>query len=152
MLCGARVCWFCDCLCGVAGGCPAATHFSCFAKKSNQKKATRGSSRRQKRRGTLRYSKRRAAAELGLEQLPRNRLRLCSPSNSPRGLPPSHLRYSATLIGACPFRDDRNFSLSSRRRPGPNLTQNLHGKHNSQRRQKILRQERRGTRRGCRHR
>ena len=30
--------------CGVAGGCPAATHFSCFAKKSKQKKATPGSS------------------------------------------------------------------------------------------------------------
>ena len=27
-----------------AGGSPAATHFSCFAKKSKQKKATRGSS------------------------------------------------------------------------------------------------------------
>ena len=30
----------------LAGGSPAATHFSCFAKKSKQKKATRGSSPR----------------------------------------------------------------------------------------------------------
>ena len=49
-----------------AGGSPAATHFSCFAKKSKQKKATRGSSPPQKRGGSLRYSKRQAAAELGL--------------------------------------------------------------------------------------
>ncbi|MEO8385377.1 MAG: hypothetical protein ABI583_09050, partial [Betaproteobacteria bacterium] len=36
----------------------------CFAKESNQRKATRGSS---PLRGSLRYSKRQAAAELGLE-------------------------------------------------------------------------------------
>ena len=52
-----------------------------------------------KARGTLRYSKRQAAAELGLEWLPRKRFRLCSPSDSPRGRPLSFLRYSATLIG-----------------------------------------------------
>ena len=46
-----------------AGGSPAATHFSCFAKKSKQKKATPGSSAL---RASLRYSERRAAAELGL--------------------------------------------------------------------------------------
>ena len=46
-----------------AGGSPAATHFSCFAKKSKQKKATPGSSAL---RASLRYSERQAAAELGL--------------------------------------------------------------------------------------
>ena len=46
-----------------AGGSPAATHFSCFAKKSKQKKATPDSSAH---RASLRYSKRQAAAELGL--------------------------------------------------------------------------------------
>ena len=50
-----------------AGGCPAATFFLCFAKERRQRKATRGSSPRQKRRGALRYSNRQAAAELGLE-------------------------------------------------------------------------------------
>ena len=62
-----------------AGGSPAATHFSCFAKKSKQKKATRGSLPPQTRGGTLVRqeqnvalrnpcftSKRQAAAELGL--------------------------------------------------------------------------------------
>ena len=67
-------------------------------------------------------SKRRAAAELGLEQLPRNRLRLCSPSNSPRGLPPRLLCCSATLMGPSPFATVPAYSLSSRRKPGPNLT------------------------------
>ena len=52
-----------------------------------------------KARGTLRYSKRQAAAELGLEFTSSKRLRLCSPSNSPRGKLLSLLRYSATLIG-----------------------------------------------------
>ncbi len=50
-----------------AGGCPAATYFLCFAKESRQRKATRGSSPRQKRRGALRCSRVKAAAELGLE-------------------------------------------------------------------------------------
>ena len=50
-----------------AGGSPAASHFLCFAKESNQRKATRGSSSPQKRGDALRYSKRQAAAELGLE-------------------------------------------------------------------------------------
>ena len=50
--------------------------------------------------GALPYSKRQAAAELGLEGLPRERFRLCLPSDSPRGMPLSFLRYSAILIGA----------------------------------------------------
>ncbi len=50
-----------------AGGSPAASYFLCFAKESNQRKATRGSSSPQKRGDALRYSKRQAAAELGLE-------------------------------------------------------------------------------------
>ena len=83
----------------IAGGCPAASYFLCFAKESNQRKATRGSSPRQKRRGALRYSKQQAAAELGLVDATRKRSCLCSPSDSPRGMPLSFLRYSATLIG-----------------------------------------------------
>jgi hypothetical protein len=46
-----------------AGGSPAAGHFSCAAKKSNQKKAAPGSP---SLRAPLRYSTRRAAAELAL--------------------------------------------------------------------------------------
>ncbi len=46
-----------------AGGSPAAGHFSCAAKKSNQKKAAPGSPAL---RASLRYSPRRAAAELAL--------------------------------------------------------------------------------------
>ena len=83
-----------------AGGSPAATHFSCFAKKSKQKKATRGSSPRNS-----------AGYPALLETTGRcgTRARGCSgancygqrsPSNSPRGMPLSFLRYSATLIGA----------------------------------------------------
>ena len=79
-------------------GLPAASYFLCFAKESNQRKATRGSSPRQKRRGALRYSKRQAAAELGLVDAAHKRSCLCSPSDSPRGMPLSLLRYSATLI------------------------------------------------------
>ena len=52
-----------------------------------------------KARGALRYSKRQAAAELGLEWVLCKGFRLCSPSDSPRGLLLSFLRYSATLIG-----------------------------------------------------
>ena len=44
-----------------AGGSPAASHFLCFAKESNQRKATPGSS---PLRGSLRCSQTRAAAEL----------------------------------------------------------------------------------------
>ena len=47
-----------------AGGSPAATYFSCFAKKSKQKKATPGETPPDG--GPLRYSTRRAAAELAL--------------------------------------------------------------------------------------
>ena len=50
-------------------------------------------------RGSLRSSQTRAAAELGLELLPRNRLRLCSPSDSPRGLPLSRLVREARPTG-----------------------------------------------------
>ena len=46
--------------CGVAGGSQAASHFSCFAKKSNQKKATPASSAL---RAPLCYSGRPAAAK-----------------------------------------------------------------------------------------
>ena len=73
-------------------------------------------------RGSLRCSQTRAAAELGLERTWSKRVRLCSPSNSPRGLPPRLLRCSATLMGPSPFATVPAYSLSSRRRPGPNLT------------------------------
>ena len=43
---------------------------------------------------------------------------LCSPSDSPRGLLLSFLRYSATLIGARSVRDDCGFTPSFPRRAG----------------------------------
>ena len=47
------------------------------------------------------------------------RLSLCSPSDSPRGLLLSFLRYSATLIGARSYRDGRGLFPSSSLRRGP---------------------------------
>ena len=49
--------------------------------------------------GSLRCSQTRAAAELGLVALSSKRFSLCSPSDSPRGLPPRLLRCSAPLMG-----------------------------------------------------
>ena len=74
---------------GEAGGCPAATYLSCFAKKGKPKKATPESApRRYGCRGTLRYSRVKAAAELGLEPH-----RVCVP----------HLARPQTVLADCPF-------------------------------------------------
>jgi hypothetical protein len=105
-----------------AGGCPAATHFLCFAKESKQRKATRvhrfcrdtperGSPSKACDKNPLRYSKRQAAAELLVRiALVSDASNVASSSNSPRGMPLSLLRCSATLngnskarIAACPL-------------------------------------------------
>ena len=83
-----------------AGDCPAATHFLCFAKESKQRKATRAHRRAKKPRDSLRYSKRPAAAELlGRITLLIGANNVASSSNSPRGMPLSLFRCSATLNG-----------------------------------------------------
>ena len=85
-----------------AGGCPAATHFLCFAKESKQRKATRA--RRfvamKLQQNPLRYSRAKAAAELlGRITLLIGASNVASLSNSPRGMPLSLFRCSATLNG-----------------------------------------------------
>ncbi len=84
---------------GFAGGCPAATHFLCFAKESKQRKATPGSSPRKSAGFPALLTN---AGRCGT----RARRRFCaarcsfrSPSNSPRGNLPRLLRCSATLMG-----------------------------------------------------
>jgi hypothetical protein len=86
-----------------AGGCPATTHFLCFAKESKQRKATqvhRFCRDKACDKNPLRYSKRQAAAELlGRIVLVSDASNVASSSNSPRGMPLSLLRCSATLNG-----------------------------------------------------
>jgi hypothetical protein len=76
------------------GGGPTASHFSCFAKKSNPKKATPDSP---SLRDSLRCSSGQAAAQLALAgHTPRAPLRS---SNSARRLPLTSLRYSVANKG-----------------------------------------------------
>jgi hypothetical protein len=88
---------FCD---DRSGGGPAATHFSCFAKKSKQKKATPRSWQQRPPFGFLAL-----LAVAGLSQNSGSWLcwgqifRRCSPSNIARGLPPRLLRCSAAHTG-----------------------------------------------------
>jgi hypothetical protein len=86
-----------------AGGCPAATHFRSDAKESKQRKATRVHRFCRDKacdKNSLRYSKRQAAAELlGRIVLVSDASNVASSSNSPRGMPLSLLRCSATLNG-----------------------------------------------------
>jgi len=80
-----------------AGGSPAASHFSCFAKKSNQKKAAPGSPPFQ---GALRYSRLKAAAELvGRNDFSSGALAMAPSSDSPRRQPLQPLRCSAARTG-----------------------------------------------------
>ncbi len=80
-----------------AGGSPAASHFSCFAKKSNQKKAAPSSP---PLRGSLRYSRLKAAAELvGRMVVSSPAVALAPSSDSPRRLPLQPLRCSAARTG-----------------------------------------------------
>ena len=82
-----------------AGGSPAATHFSCFAKKSNQKKATRGSSPRKSAGFLALLEPTGRCGTRARRWADTNGLVCARHSNSPRGMPLSLLRYSATLIG-----------------------------------------------------
>ena len=78
------------------GACPAATHFSCCAKKSNEKKATRV----RRPSASLRYSRVKAAAELvGRSSACSFAASGASSSNSPRRLPLHSLCCSAARNG-----------------------------------------------------
>jgi hypothetical protein len=85
---------------GDAGGCPAATHFLCFAKESKQRKATRVHRRAKKPRGSLCYSRAKAAAELALRKRFVVKVNIVAQSSdSPRRNLLHSLRCSATLNG-----------------------------------------------------
>jgi len=89
-----------------AGGCPAATHFLCFAKESKQRKATRVHRFCRDKacdKNPLRYSKRQAAAELlGRIALVSDARNAASSSDSPRGMPLSLRGISVgQRLGVC---------------------------------------------------
>ena len=93
----------------LAGGSPAAGYFSCFAKKSNQKKATPGSP---VLRTSLRCSPCRAAAQLALANCARAQTVLADfsrPSCAAR-------RLSGGEPQSSRFRDDARFGIQ--RKPG----------------------------------
>ena len=162
-------------------GLPAASHFLCFAKESNQRKATRGSSPRKSAgfpsETAASVSGSAGASQWDAKPLPHlettgrcgTRARKCisqkvsfslALKQSSRTSPVASASLGNRCIGfpldrrACPqgharnpclpcdsHRDPVDFSpVSPRRRPGSNLFAIVHGKHNAQKRQKILRQ------------
>ena len=99
-----------------AGGCPAATYFLCFAKESRQRKATRGSSPRQKRRGALRCSRVKAAAELGLEGVAVLEVKVALALKQSSPTAPSLAPLLGDSHRGPAFRDDRGSTPSFPRR------------------------------------